>query len=271
LKTRKIALYILLIILAFLVMLPLLTVFSFSLKSLTELQTERWALPTQLHLSNYVEAFKIISPKLLNSFIITLPAVFGAVFVASLAAFGLTQFKFKMKHLYFYLILSTALIPTHTIIGPVFTIWHTLNLDNSYLGIILIEMIVSLPFATIMLRSFFAKIPKELIEAAQIDGCSFFNIFLRIVLPISRPALISVAMLEFTYIWNDFLWPLILAPNSEYHTVTMGILSLTGQFTTQWHLMAAAALFASLPPLVLFTVFQKYFVKGIMGGAVIKG
>jgi ABC-type glycerol-3-phosphate transport system permease component len=78
-------------------------------------------------------------------------------------------------------------------------------------------------------------------------------------------------MLEFTYIWNDFLWPLILAPNSEYHTVTMGILSLTGQFTTQWHLMAATALFASLPPLLLFIFFQKYFVKGILGGAVIKG
>ena len=236
---------------AILVMVPLFIIFSFSFKSLQEIQSDRWSIPTQPRIENYFEAFRIISPKLLNSFIISIPAVIGAVFIASLAAFGLSQFKFKMKSVYFYLILATALIPAHTIIGPVFTIWHIFGLDNTYQGIILIEMIMSLPFATIIMRSFFEQIPKELIEAAQIEGCSYFKIFWSIVLPISVPALISAALLEFTYVWNDFLWPLILAPNDQYHTVTMGILQLTGQFTTQWHLMAASALFASLPPLVL--------------------
>jgi multiple sugar transport system permease protein len=268
---RKILLYLFLIFLIITVSLPFLLIINLSFKSLQEVQTDRWGIPSQLNIQNYVEAVKIISPKLFNSFIVAIPAVIGSVFFASLAAFGLSQFTFRLKSVYFYIIIATALIPVHVIIAPIFSLWNSMNLVNTYQGLILIYIIVSTPFAVIIIRGFFENIPKELIEAAQIEGCSLIKIFWKIILPISKPALISAALIEFTFIWNDFLWPLILAPREQYHTATMGLLQLTGQFSTDWHLMAASALIASIPPLILFVAFQQYFIKGLMGGAIIKG
>jgi ABC-type glycerol-3-phosphate transport system permease component len=169
------------------------------------------------------------------------------------------------------LIVSATLIPGHVILGPIYTLWSNIGLTNNFQGVILIEMIMSMPYATIILKSFFEKIPRELVEAAQIEGCSYWSLFFRIVLPVSVPALISAFILEFTYVWNDFVWPLILTPSEQYHTMTLGILQLSGQYVNEWHLMAAAAIISSLPPLILFFVFQKYFIKGILGGSFIKG
>ena len=146
-----------------------------------------------------------------------------------------------------------------------------LGLTNNYQGVILIEMIMSMPYAIIILKSFFEKIPKELIEAAQIEGCSYWSLFWKIVCANINPSFNIYIILRRTYVWNDFLWPLILTPSEEFHTMTMGILQLSGQYVNEWHLMGAAAIISSLPPLILFFIFQRYFVKGILGGSFIKG
>ena len=148
--------------------------------------------------------------------------------------------------------------------------WNSLNLIDTYLGLILIEVIFSTAYAVIILRSFFERIPRELLDAARVEGCSDISLYWKIIMPLSIPALISAFVIEFVYIWNDFLWPLILAPSTGVQPMTLAILRMAGTHAVAWNLRAAAAIVASLPPLILFVVLQKYFIRGILGGAVIK-
>lgn len=191
--------------------------------------------------------------------------------MGSFAAYGLVQFDFRFSSLYYFLIIATTLIPAFVIIGPIFSIWSSLGLVDTYQGVILIHTILSLPYATIILKSFFEKIPKEFTEAAQMEGASKFAIYWRIFMPVSSPAILAVFLIEFTFLWNDFLWPLLLCPSPSFQPITVGIIRMTGQYVAQWNYRAAGVVIAMVPPLILFFLFQKYFVKGMLGTDVIKG
>ena len=269
-KISRILLYLVLILLGILVAIPIISTFLISFKTIAEIYQSYWAFPSGLYLGNYFEAWELMASPLANSFIITIPATLLCVFLGTLGAYGLSKFKFRLKPVYYYLMVSATLIPAHTILAPIFQLWNSLNLINSYLGLILIEAIFSTAYAVIILRSFFERIPEELLDAARVEGCSDFSLYWRMILPLSVPALISAFVIEFVYIWNDFLWPLILAPQTSVQPMTVAILQMTGTHAVAWNLRAAAAIMASLPPLVLFIVMQKYFVRGILGGAVIK-
>ena len=169
---------------------PIIVSFFFSFKTATEVAglRTRWLLPSGFHIENFITAFQIMAPKLGNSVIVSVPAVVATVLIASLAAFGLTRFNFRLRSMYFYLIVTATLIPAHSLVGPIYTIWNSAGLTNSYLGLILINIIMSLPYATIILRSFFQRIPIELIEAAKIEGCSYLGLYWKICMPIAKPA-----------------------------------------------------------------------------------
>ena len=269
-EPRRILLYLTLIILGALVAVPLVSTVLISFKTISEIYRSYWSLPSTFYINNYFEAWDIMNFSLLNSFIITVPATAICVFLGTLGAYGLSNFKFRLNTIYYYLIVSTTLIPAHTILAPIFQLWNDLNLTNSYLGLIIIEANFSTPYAVIILRRFFEKIPNELLDAAQVEGCSKISLYWRIILPLSIPAIISAFVIEFVYVWNDFLWPLILSPQTNVQPMTLAILRMTGTHAVAWNLRAAASIIASLPPLLLFIVAQKYFVKGILGGAVIK-
>jgi len=271
LKLARIILYVLLAIVAVLVLVPLAAAFMMSFKTASEIGLDYWSLPSSINLGNYFYVLTQLNRPLINSFLIVGPAVAGSVFLGTLAAFGLSRTRFRFKNWYYYLFVTATLIPSFTIMAPIFNIWNLLGIVDSYLGIIFIEIISSLPFAVIILRSFFEKIPPELIDAARMEGCSEIDLYWRICLPLAVPAIISAAVIEFTYVWNDFMWPLILLPSAEYQPMTVMILRMTTQYAAEWNYRAAAAVLTALPPLILFVVLQKYFVKGILGGSVIKG
>jgi ABC-type glycerol-3-phosphate transport system permease component len=271
LRITRILLYVLLTIIAILVVIPLAATFMISFKTVSEIGLDYWSLPSQLYLSNYVYVLAQVSRPLINSFLITIPAVTGSVFLGTFAAFALSRTSFRLKNWYYYLFVAATLIPSFTILAPIFNIWTYLGLIDSYPGIILIELISSLPFAVIIQRSFFEKIPSELIDAARIEGCSEIDLYWKICLPLAVPAMISAFVIEFTYIWNDFIWPLILLPSTQYQPMTVEILRMTTQYAAQVNYRAAAAVLTALPPLILFVVLQKYFVRGVLGGSVIKG
>jgi multiple sugar transport system permease protein len=271
LKLSRIVLYVFLAIVAAIVLVPLIATFMMSFKTFSEIGLNYWSLPSSFYLGNYYHILTQLNRPLINSFLIVCPAVAGSVFLGTLAAFGLSRTRFRLKNWYYYLFVTATLIPSFTIMAPIFNIWRFLGIVDSYQGIILIEVISSLPFAVIILRSFFEKIPPELIDAARIEGCSEIDLYWRICLPLAVPAMISAAVIEFTYIWNDFMWPLILLPSPQYQPMTVMILKMTTQYAAEWNYRAAAAVLTALPPLILFMVLQKYFVKGLLGGSVIKG
>jgi len=269
-KISRILLYLTLAILGILVSIPIIFTFLISFKTITEIYQNIWSFPSGLYLGNYIEVSEIMASPLMNSFIITIPATLLTVFLGSLGAYGLSKFDFRLKPIYYYIMVSATLIPAHTILAPIFQLWNSLNLIDTYLGLILIEAIFSTAYAVIILRSFFERIPRELLDAARVEGCSDISLYWKIILPLSIPALISAFVIEFVYIWNDFLWPLILAPSTGVQPMTLAILRMAGTHAVAWNLRAAAAIVASLPPLILFVVLQKYFIRGILGGAVIK-
>ena len=270
-KITRISLYVVLIIMGIIVSVPFIAAFMTSFKQISEIYVSYWALPQGLYLGNYVQAFEVLGSPLMNSFIITIPATLLTVFLGSLGAYGLSKFRFRLSNPYYYLMLASTLIPGHTIIAPIFNLWGSLSLIDTFQGIILIETIFSVPYAVIIMKSFFDQIPQEILDAARIEGCSSISLYWQMIIPMSIPALISAFILEFVYIWNDFLWPLVLTPSGSIQPVTMAVLLMTTRYSTDWGLRAAGAILISIPPLVLFVALQKYFIKGILGGAVVKG
>jgi ABC-type glycerol-3-phosphate transport system permease component len=270
-KISRIFLYLVLIVIAILVIVPLFSTLMISFKTMPEIAMNYWSPPSGFYLGNYFYVLTQMARPLLNSFIITIPAVSGSVFLGTFAAFYLSRTRFRFKNWYYYLFVAGSIIPSFTILAPIFNIWSYLGLINSYQGIIFIEIISSLPFAVIIQKSFFERIPSELIDAARIEGCSELDLYLKICLPLAVPAMISAFVIEFTYVWNDFVWPLILVSKEEYQPMTVEILRMTTQYAAQVNYRAAAAILTAIVPLILFVVLQKYFVRGILGGSVVKG
>lgn len=187
---------------------------------------------------------------------------------SSLAAYAFARMQFRGRDILFLLYLGTLMIPGQVTIVPLFILMKYLNWVDTYQALILPGSFTA--FGTFLLRQFFLSIPFELEDAARIDGCSRFGMYWRIILPLSGPALATLAIFTFIQQWNNFLWPLIVTNSDSMKTLPLGIAMFQTQNGTQWHLMMAASAIAIVPTLILFIFAQKYFVKGItlsgMGG-----
>jgi ABC-type glycerol-3-phosphate transport system permease component len=278
-KIRRICLYGILIFFSILFLLPIYLTFVNSFKSQKEIFENYYALPKTLDLSNYVNVLKGQNPYgmssgdiargLINSFIITLPAVGASILLGSMAGFALARYKFRLNYPIFFYILLGLYIPYQIVILPVFQILNTLGLYNTYLGMILVHTSFGIPICTFITRNFMVTIPFELQDSAKIDGCSDFSFFWRIILPLSKPALAALAIFQFTWIYNDFLFALIFTATPDVSPITVALATLKHRYAVvQWNLQSAGAFLASLPTLIVFLIFQKYFIRGILLGAV---
>jgi ABC-type glycerol-3-phosphate transport system permease component len=184
------------------------------------------------------------------------------------ASYGLARFKFRGKGLAQAFILLGQLLPTAAIIVPLFVTLRVLGLVNSYLGLILVYTIITLPLSVWMLTSYFRAIPVELEEAAIIDGATRLGILFRITLPLSAPGLVAIVVYAFVTTWNEFLFALVLAQDYRVKTLPIGIAEFTTEFNTDWGSVMAASLIMTIPIAVLFTAMQKMFVGGLTAGAV---
>lgn len=204
-----------------------------------------------------------------NSFIITIGGTVIPVFLAALAAFGLSRLHFRGRGFFYALIVFMLVVPTQMTFIPVLRLYNKLSLSGTFVGLWLVHTGYGLPFSIFMLHSFFQGLPDELFEAAHIDGASLWTSFIRLAIPLSVPALASLVIFQFLFVWNDLLVALIyLGGHESVAPLTMRLSSLVGSFGQDWHLLTAAAFVSMVVPLIVFFSLQQYFVRGLLGGAV---
>ncbi len=222
-------------------------------------------LPSQISLGNYRAIMEVLplGRMLLNSFTISVAATFGQVCSCALAAYAFARMRFRGKTVLYFVLLATMMVPGQVTMIPVFLIMKSLGwIDTLYA--LIVPAFFGGAFGTFLLRQFFSTIPVELEDAARIDGCGRFGIFWSIVLPLSRPALATLALFTFMTYWNDLLGPVIYLSSINKATLTIGLANLqSGIMTTRYDLLMAGSVLSVLPILVLFIFGQRWFVRGI--------
>jgi alpha-glucoside transport system permease protein len=204
-----------------------------------------------------------------NSLIITVPATILPLTLGALAAFGFAWIPFPFRDTIFLCVVALMIIPIQTSLVPLLKLFRDWgHLNNGYVGIWLAHTAFGLPLAVFLLRNFFITLPKDLIEAARMDGASSMNIFRRIVVPLSVPALASFAIFQFLWVWNDLLMALIFVSDSTKQPMTVRIPYLLSTYGQEYHLLSAAAFLLMIVPLVVFFALQRYFVQGLLAGSV---
>jgi raffinose/stachyose/melibiose transport system permease protein len=221
-------------------------------------------------LANFVTVFSDapVLRHFMNSLIITLSSVALVVLLSSLAAYAFSRLRFFAKEVWFYLLIMTLMLPIPTLIIPIFQINKSLGLFDSYLGLILPYTALGTPFAIIILRSFFENLPREIEEAATIDGCTRFGIYWRIVLPLSWPALSVVVIFQFMTSFNEFILALVTMDRDAVKPLTLVPLIYSGQFMARPGAMFATLTLITIPVIVVYVFMQRYLVRGLTGGAV---
>lgn len=241
-----------------------------SIKVLKELYTipPTW-LPEHPTLRNYAHVlFDSNIPRyFLNSVVISVGSTVLAMALAIFASYGFARFRFRGKTFYQSFVLVGQLLPTAAIIVPLFVTLRYLHLVNTYLGLILVYMIITLPLSVWMLTSYFKAIPVELEEAAIIDGASRLGVLFRITLPLSIPGLVAVMVYAFVTTWNEFIFALCFAQDASVKTLPIGLAEFSTEFNTDWGAVMAASMIMTVPIAVLFLSMQKLFVGGLMAGA----
>lgn len=199
----------------------------------------------------------------LNSVINSVAITAVTVVLASLIAFAFSQIRFRGRWFLFWLVMAGIMVPGQILIVPLFTMMNDLNFVDTYWGVILPQL--ASPLAVFIFKQFFDGIPRELSEAAVMDGCSRFRIYWQIWMPLSKSALAAVAIFTFVWSWNNFLWPLIVITSTEMMPLTVGLANVQSSFGLQYAQIMASAILAALPILLVFALFQKQIVQGIAG------
>lgn len=204
----------------------------------------------------------------LNSLIIALVTTFVCIAIGILCAYAITRFDFPGKRLFLIGALASYVFPAILLFLPVYLILTSLGLTNTLLGIIVAHIVVSFPFAVWMLRSYFMAIPRELDEAAWVDGASYLRTLVSVILPVCLPGVFSTAIFIFVLSWNEFLFASVIAESSRNKTITVGIAEFITAFDVRWGEIMALGTIATAPVIVLFMAVQRYFLKGVLEGAV---
>ena len=250
---------------------PLLGVALTSVRPASDLaQGNYFGMPSSLAFHNYVEVFQNspIGRYIFNSFKVTIPTVIFTVALSCMTGFALGIYRFRGNLLVFFLFVAGNFVPFQILMVPVRDLTYDLGLYNTTAGLALFHIAFQTGFCTLFMRNFIASLPRELIEAARVEGVAEWRIFWYIVLPLMRPAIAALAVLVFTFIWNDFFWATVLTTSASTQPVTAGLSSLNGQWIAQWHLVSAGSIIAALPPVAMFFLMQKHFIAGLTLGAV---
>lgn len=262
--------YVVLGAIALAMLLPLLWLVSTAFKSPTEdiFQFPPQFIPQEFTVKNFVTVWNSnpFGQYLKNSVIVAVLTVTLNLLFCSLAAYPLARLEFPGRDATFAAIVATILIPFQIVMIPLYILTVQLGLRNTYLG--LIFPAIASAFGIFLLRQAFLGVPKELEEAARVDGCSDLGIWWHIMLPAVRPALVTLAIFVFIGSWSDFLWPLIILDRPEYYTLPLGVAKLAGAFSLDWRLIAAGSVISIAPILALFVIMQRYIVPTDAGSGV---
>lgn len=226
--------------------------------------------PSAFSAKSYMQLFSAtpIFTWLGNSILVAVIVTALTLVVAILGAYSLAFFPTRLGQAAGQLILFTYMFPGVVIVVPAYTLLSRLGLVDHLVGLVLVELVLTVPFCIWMLRSFFLQVPKELLEAGRIDGASRMRVLWSILLPVARPGVIAIAVFSFIFSWNEYLFPLVLINSDEGKTLPLGVAGFMGNLTVQWGPLLASGVVAVIPVLVLFLFLQRHLVEGLMAGAV---
>ncbi|MDQ0340020.1 raffinose/stachyose/melibiose transport system permease protein [Caldalkalibacillus uzonensis] len=262
--------YLIVFIFTLICLYPIVLMIMSSFKKNMEIFQNPFALPRSFNLEPYMKLLEQLPffTYLLNSLIVSTVSVLLILFCGGLASFYLARFKFSWTGILFFFFLLGLMIPIKLGIVPLFMLMRNLGLTNSLWSLIFMYTATGIPISILILTEFFKTLPKGLEEAARIDGCSDWKIFWVIVLPLMRPALATVAIINFIQAWNDFFFPLIFIQEEAKKTIPVGMLSLFGEYATDWSMLFAGLTLSSLPMIIVFLLASKQFMEGLTSGAV---
>lgn len=253
-------------------LLPLLAVALTSVRSIEDLNRGNfWGWPTSIEfVANYTAIFTT-SPMarfILNSILITVPAVAGALALSCMAGYALAKYRFRGSLALFAIFIAGNFVPFQVLMIPVRDLMiNVIPIYDTVWALIVFHIAFQTGFCTLFMRNFIRQLPDALIEAARIEGVSELKIFWHVVLPLVRPAIAALAVLEFTFIWNDYFWALVLVQSDDVRPITAGLQSLKGMWLASWQLISAGAIVAAIPPVLMFFLMQRHFIAGLTLGA----
>jgi multiple sugar transport system permease protein len=253
-------------------LLPLLAVMLTSIRPQMDIMSGNyWGWPSSFNMvQNYTAIFNNspIGQYILNSFKVTIPTVILTVALSCMTGFALGIYRFRANLFVFFMFVAGNFVPFQILMVPVRDLTLDLGLYDTTAGLVIFHVAFQTGFCTLFMRNFIRALPRELIEAARVEGVGEFQIFWHIVLPLMRPAIAALSVLVFTFIWNDYFWATVLAQSAATQPVTAGLYALNGQWIAAWHLVSAGSIVAALPPVLMFFLMQRHFIAGLTLGAV---
>lgn len=271
-RINKTILYIVLGVYAFIILLPILIVLIPTFQTVQESSQGILKLPSHINLNNYIDAWKQskFPVALKNSLIITISTIIINILIGSIAAFPMAiREKNRIYRAAFYLFLIGLMLPFQAIMIPLYVLMgRTLKLTNTYIGTILVYVAMTLPITVFFYSQFIKTIPREMEEAAVIDGCGYLRMFFRIFFPLLKPITSAVIIQNMIFLWNDLLVPLILIDKTQLKPIMPKVYMFFGQYYNQWNLAFSVLILGAIPFLLLFLLLQEQFIKGLSAGAV---
>ncbi len=252
-------------------LLPLIAVMVTSIRSAGDINAGNfWGWPREFNLiENYTAVFSN-SPMgtfILNSVKVTIPTIILTLALSCMAGYALAIYRFRLNMTLFFIFIAGNFVPFQILMVPVRELSVNTGLYDTVTGLVLFHAAFQAGFCTLFMRNFIRALPFELIESARIEGVGEFRIFWNLVLPLVRPAIAALAVLEFTFIWNDYFWATVLVNGQHAMPITAGLKSLNGQWIAQWQLISAGSIMAALPPVAMFFLMQKHFIAGLTLGS----
>jgi glucose/mannose transport system permease protein len=268
-KASRVVLYLVLLIATVFFLFPIYMLVVTSLKSLREVYaTASYSPPHHIDLAGFATAWQGLDQGFLASVSFTVPAVALSVFLGSLAGFALTKLKFRGANTVFMLMLLGMFLPYQVVLIPLVRLMARLHLYGTIWSLIITHVAYGAPITTMIFRNFYSGIPTVLVESGQVDGATFWQIYTRVIVPVSIPGAVVALTWQFTNIWNNFLFGLVLGANPSIRPVTVALNNLAGTELSQWNTLMAGALMTALPTLLVYLFLGRYFVRGLLGGAV---
>lgn len=270
-KVNKTVIHVLLILFAVVQIYPLIWLVGFSLKDNIEIFGGNVAgLPRHWKFENYVSAFtqaKVLE-YFINSVLVTAVTIFVVVLLAATSAYAIERMIWRGRQTVMKLILLGLMVPIHAALLPLFMVLKNLHLLNTYLALIIPYVAFGIPMAVYIIASFLSSLPKELEEAAAIDGCGIFGIFFRVIFPLVKPAIATVAIFTYISSWNELMFAVTFISKQEFKTLTVGIMSMVGAYVTKWGEIGAGLVIATVPTILIYLLLSEQVQKSLVAGAV---
>jgi len=276
LRLGRIAVYTVLVLFALFYLMPIYVLLVTGLKSFDQVSLDRmWNLPQSFSLDSFRDAWfgneqtaiRGLANNFSNTLLLTVPATLISAMLGSLNGYVLAKWKFRGADVLFPIILFGMFIPYQAILIPLVQTTQAIGLYGSIPGLVFVHVVYGIPITTLIFRNYYAGVPSELVEAARIDGAGILGVYRHVLLPLSLPGFVVVAIWQFTSIWNEFLFAIVLTSNPAVQPIMVALNNLAGSYSVQWNVQMAGALMADLPTLLVYILLGRYFLRGLLAGS----